>query len=273
MKGRIERNLAGAVSRAVPGYDELGLVRPLSVFRILIFVASLSGVSEPSLAQCFDLRRAAPSELSGRLVAPGPPENASAGKGAYAGPRYVLVLPQPICVKEPGSVRTFSTVELLPTERTARFLPLLRNSQVAVSLASVTFDGAGQGLTAAATGIAKLENGAAAGEGSAPQPRTAATVVREFYQALGAGNGAAAAEYIAPEHRSGPLSAEAMTRFYSRLSEPLRLTAVNQISASDFFVSYRFKAPGRTCRGRAVVRTIAKGGEDFIENIRALDGC
>ncbi|HLH50621.1 MAG TPA: hypothetical protein VKV96_14870 [Roseiarcus sp.] len=248
-------------------------MRLLSVLRVLTFGASLWAMSDPSLAQCFDLRQSAPSELSGRLVAQGPPKNAGARQGAYSGLRYVLVLPQPICVKGPSSVRSFSSVELLPTERTARFLPLLGDSQVAVSLAGVTSDGAGQGLSAAATGIAQLENGAAAAENSAPQPRTAATAVRGFYQALGAGDGAAAAEYIAPGRRSGPLSAEAMTRFYSRLSEPLRLTALNQISASDFFVSYRFKAPGRACRGRAVVRTIAKGGEDYIDNIRALDGC
>jgi hypothetical protein len=50
-------------------------------------------------------------------------------------------------------------------------------------------------------------------------------VVLQFYQALGEGDGATAAGFVVPEERrSGPLSANALTRTYTSLESPLKLS-------------------------------------------------
>jgi len=56
---------------------------------------------------------------------------------------------------------------------------------------------------------------------------TPLTTVEAFYLALGAGNGEEATRFVIPEKRtSGPLSATAISGFYSALVEPLILVDV-----------------------------------------------
>lgn len=107
-------------------------------------------------------------------------------------------------------------------------------------------------------------------------PQAAASgeqVVRAFYAAVGAGNGAAASSHVIPEKRSrGPFSAGAISRFYGRLPEPLRLTSVTP-EGSAYRVTYRYSAGRSHCSGVAVVRVTNRGGRDLISSIRSLSGC
>jgi hypothetical protein len=97
--------------------------------------------------------------------------------------------------------------------------------------------------------------------------------VRAFYAALCAGNGSSAASQIVPEKRStGPFSAGAISRFYGRLAEPLRLTSVTP-EGSAYRVTYRYSAGRSRCNGVAVVRVSNRGGRDLISSIRSLSGC
>jgi hypothetical protein len=99
--------------------------------------------------------------------------------------------------------------------------------------------------------------------------------VREFYEALGQGDGERAAAVVDPEKRQeGPLSAEEMTRFYSRLRAPLRITEIDPINADTVFVGYQFvTADDRLCRGAARVSTEHRDGDTLVTGIKTLSGC
>lgn len=107
---------------------------------------------------------------------------------------------------------------------------------------------------------------AAAGGGDA--------TVRAFYIALGEGNGAAASAQIVPEKRSGrAYSPAAISQFYGRLPEPLRLTGIVPLSVGTYRVSYRYSAGRSHCNGSAIVRTTNRSGRNLISSIRSLSGC
>src|SRR5207245_6254024 len=85
--------------------------------------------------------------------------------------------------------------------------------------------------------------------------------VRAFYGALGSGNGGAASSQVIPEKRSrGAYSAEAMSRFYGHLAQPIRLTSVAPVSDGRYRVTYRYSAGRSHCNGTAVVRLTNHGG-------------
>jgi hypothetical protein len=111
----------------------------------------------------------------------------------------------------------------------------------------------------------------------APSPGRSAdaeATVRAFYGALGAGNGAAASSQVIPEKRSsGAFSPRAISRFYGRLPEPLRLTAIVPLAAGAYRVTYRYSAGRSRCNGSAVVRLTNRGGRRLIRSIQALTGC
>lgn len=98
--------------------------------------------------------------------------------------------------------------------------------------------------------------------------------VRAFYGALGAGNGTAASSQIIPEKRSsGPFSPGAISRFYGRLPEPIRLTGVVPVPGGSYHVTYRYSAGRSRCNGSAVVSVIQRGGRTLIRSIRSQSGC
>lgn len=103
---------------------------------------------------------------------------------------------------------------------------------------------------------------------------SAEATVREFYSALGDGNGQAASARMIPEKRGvGAFSPAAMTRFYGRLAEPLRLTHVAAAGPGSYRVRYVYSAGRSRCDGSAVVRVTNRGGRDLIRSIRAVNGC
>ncbi|SFR96808.1 hypothetical protein [Sphingomonas jatrophae] len=98
--------------------------------------------------------------------------------------------------------------------------------------------------------------------------------VRTFYEALGAGDGALASAQIIPAKRSSrTYSADAISRFYGRLSDPLQLTGIRQLEDDTYRVTYRYAGTGIRCNGRATVRTTRVGDRALIRSITAGDGC
>jgi hypothetical protein len=98
--------------------------------------------------------------------------------------------------------------------------------------------------------------------------------VRAFYGALGAGNGAAASSQVIPEKRSsGAFSAGAMSRFYGRLPERLKLIGIVPLADGAYRVTYHYSAGRSRCNGTAVVMLTNRGGRDLIRSIRSLSGC
>lgn len=111
----------------------------------------------------------------------------------------------------------------------------------------------------------------------APASRTggsAEAIVRGFYGALGAGNGAAASSHIIPEKRSSrAFSPEGISRFYGKLREPVRLTSVVPAGGGAYRVTYRYSTGRSRCDGTAVVSVTNRGSHQYIRSIRALSGC
>lgn len=101
----------------------------------------------------------------------------------------------------------------------------------------------------------------------------AQTTVEAFYRALEVGNGQAAAEMIVPWKRKGTFAPAALSRYYGRLSEPLRLVEVSYISQNLFEARYTFVERNRRCDGRARITTTLVGELNLIESIRSLSGC
>ena len=121
-----------------------------------------------------------------------------------------------------------------------------------------------------------------------PEPRTRPTssqpdalaasagevTVRTFYNALGTGSGEVASAQVIPEKRSSrAYSADAISRFYGRLPDPLQLTSVSHVQGDVYRVTYRYAAPGMRCNGRAIVRVTSGATRPLIRSITAANGC
>ena len=104
------------------------------------------------------------------------------------------------------------------------------------------------------------------------QPGT--TTVRGFYNALTAGDGAEASKFVVSELRNrGPLSADAMSAYYSTLRSPLKLQDVRPLSNDTFEATYTFTSRSGVCNGHSIVTTVQRGDLVLIYHIRSLSGC
>jgi outer membrane biosynthesis protein TonB len=103
----------------------------------------------------------------------------------------------------------------------------------------------------------------------------AADTVQAFYSALSAGDGASAARFVIPAKRgSGPLSAGALTRYYSSFRRPLRLRRVVPVNGDTVRVAYDYVlADGRVCRGQAAVDVVHRDGRSLVSGIRTRGPC
>ena len=226
-------------------------------------------------AACYDLSKSEPHSLTGLLsqrIFPGPPGFQDVRKGDTPEPGYLLQLPEAICLTgdefaDPANM--FSEVQLVETDKTASAMRALADHNVTVELTQPI---------AAMTGhnhrplVAWVTNIVAADDPTA-EYGTAATTVRAFYDALAAGNGGAAANFIAPERRRGAFSPDEMTRFYGGLVAPLKLLSLEPSGPDAYLVRYQFTSRARACNGRAIVKTVNRGGSNLIASIHALDGC
>jgi hypothetical protein len=103
----------------------------------------------------------------------------------------------------------------------------------------------------------------------------AAETVQGFYSALSAGDGASAARFVIPGKRaSGPLSAGALTRYYSSFRRPLRLRRLVPVNGDTVRVAYDYVlADGRVCRGQAAVDVVHRNGRSLVSGIRTRGPC
>ena len=113
------------------------------------------------------------------------------------------------------------------------------------------------------------------GGGSAGTPPIdpGADVVRAFYGALARGDGALAATFLIPEKQKGGLAPQAMTSFYSRLSQPLQLTNVMPIDRTNYQATYSYRTTAMTCNNSVIVTLTQRGGRYLIQGIDARGGC
>ncbi|MGO9007359.1 MAG: hypothetical protein ACLQIQ_21960 [Beijerinckiaceae bacterium] len=245
----------------------------------LLVLASPAAAS----AACLDVHNVAHVELRGTLtyrIFAGPPNFEDVRRGDTPEPDYILELDKPVCAEGNDSVDSATKVDRVQIyvagqgkrpEHLQDDLAHLRGKRVVVKIASL------DGATTAhhhAPLIAALRSIAAAGEEEAVPPGSQA-VVKAFYQALSVGAGEEAARFVVPgKRRSGPLSADALSRFYAELEVRLELRGIESRSPEEHLVRYRYKAPGApVCNGRAVVTTTLRRGAAYIAGIQALDGC
>lgn len=234
-------------------------------------------VSASYAATCFDVSRGEPTHLEGQLsfrIFAGPPNFEDVQKGDTPEPGYVLQLTQPICLSgdadfaDPGYL--FDEVQLVETEATASAMRDLRDSAVTVELINPMPAMTGhhhRPLVAWVSAIAPISD-------PTENYGSAATTVKAFYLALGAGDGETAAAFVIPEKtRKGPFSATELSGFYGALRKPLELIGVTKISEREFLARYTFTAGKNTCDGKALVRTEMRDGRSYIRSIKALNGC
>ena len=228
-------------------------------------------------AECFDVSKPEPAELSGILsfrIFAGPPGYADVQQGDTPEPGYVLKLSSPICLTGDADFTDpsfmFDEVQLVPREATAGAMKALDGRAVTVKLSD---------HIPAHTGhhhrpLVAWVDGIAADKDITEEYGTAASTVRAFYLALGAGDGKTAASFVVAEKtRKGPLSAKELSRFYGSLSEPLELLSLDDAGRGRFEVRYRYLAGSGRCEGSATVRTKERRGRFYIEGIKAHDGC
>lgn len=229
-------------------------------------------------APCYDIGAGEPRSLSGTIeyhVFPGPPGYSDIQKGDTPEPRYVLHLDGPICIRgdEFADPRTpITRVQLTGSEYVGSLLKANVGRHVRLSLTDPIPAQTGhmhEPLVETVTSVV------AAGRAMdfTDEYGTPATTIRAFYETLADGQGEAASEMVVPEKRSGPFAAAKLTRFYGDLREPIRLIGIEQTGPSAFVAHYHFATTNSVCDGRAIVTTVARGGRNYIQSIRALNGC
>jgi hypothetical protein len=111
----------------------------------------------------------------------------------------------------------------------------------------------------------------------APHPiaRESMAVVRDFYRALGDGDGDLATSLVAPEERgAGAISSEHIRRFYAGVRQPIRVTGIRSLDDSTVFVRYQFvAADNKLCEGIANVATTQRDDQVMIRGIHATYAC
>jgi hypothetical protein len=101
------------------------------------------------------------------------------------------------------------------------------------------------------------------------------SVVREFYRALGRGDGEAAADFVIPERReAGALSAVELAAFHRGLASQFALDGVDPSDGNQVIAHYRYVAKdGRVCAGYSFVRLVERGGTPLIAGVEKANGC
>ncbi len=235
--------------------------------------------SNTSGAECYDVSKGEPKVLIGVLdyvVFPGPPNFEDVQKGDTPEPSFVLQLQNPICIKGDDfadPTHRFRSVQIVETPAVAGRLMKYLHQQVSLTLKDQMAAETGHHHEPLVAWVVTVT--------PAVQPMdfideygTAATTIRAFYAALKDGQGGVASQMIVPEKRgSGPFSPSVLSDFYGHLRQPIELIDISANEENEFLAHYRYAASSRVCDGRAVVRTVVRDGRNYIQSIRALDGC
>ncbi len=213
-------------------------------------------------------------------VFPGSPNFEDVRSGDQPEPSYILVLDGPICATGGDLGRDVSdpidTVHLLPPydDDPARIADALRADKgrhIMVMAKTVDLSTTGHHHAPLLADVTAVELD---GEGVPGMEQPGTRTVRGFYNALSAGDGIEASRFVLPELRArGPLSADAMSTYYSTLPKPLMLKDVRPLSEDTFEATYAFTSRSGACDGRSVVMTARRGNLTLISRIRSLSGC
>lgn len=245
--------------------------------RRLVLLVPLLCVPFSARAECFDISKSQPAELSGELSArifAGPPGYEDVDKGDTPEPGYVLKLKAPICLTgDPDFTDPtvmFDEIQLVARDSTSKAMEALDGRTVQVRISD---------QLPAHTGhhhrplVAWVDEISADGDSTAVDA-TGLSTVRDFYKALAAGDGKTASALVVEEkRRKGPFSAKELTRFYGGLREPLELVDIREKGSDRISVRYRYKTKSGVCDGQAIVRIVSRDGRQFIREIKVEDGC
>lgn len=262
-----------------PWISRLGRAGLAFAVAVLMLPATGSGAG----AACINLQQGGSLALEGVLtyrIFPGPPNYADVRRGDTPEPAYIVKLDSPICIAGDDFVDAntkIDNVQVYPEDQEAGNGQMFRDLQ---RLVGRRVQVEGKSAFGAHTAHHKAPlmlpiTRVAVAADPTDAYGTPMTTVRAFYLALAAGSGSEAARFVVPEKRaSGPLSADAMTRFYGNLAEPLRLIDVERLAADEYRVRYAFVARGgKRCDGVSMVRTRQVQRDNLIESIRSLSGC
>jgi hypothetical protein len=212
-------------------------------------------------------------------IFPGPPKYEDVRKGDSPEPTYILKSDNLFCAigdESLDQVETFDQIQIFPEPGTAiqalwKDLRRLVGQRVRVEGARAFGRHTGHHHAPLMLPISKIS----VAYDPTKSYGTPQTTVEAFYLALGAGDGREATRFLIPNLRSsGPLSASAITAFYSGQIEPLTLVDVTPIHSDEYRVRYTYLAAGQQrCDGESLVRTINVGGLNFIGRIKAVKGC
>jgi hypothetical protein len=238
-------------------------------------------------ARCFDVYKAEPKELSGKLayvMFAGPPEYEDVQKGDMPEPAYILKLNSKICITDDDEFadrdNLFDEVHLVPGKNNEDDLRKLVDQTVTVRLyKQIAADNRHhrRPLVAWVSQVApaqKVVDVAYSDDDPTVDYGTPATTIRAFYSALRSGQGAIAASMIVPEKtQSGSFSPEELSRYYGSMRSPVELISLEPEGDGSYFVRYKFTVSGTACNGRAIINMTERNGRNYIKRIRALDGC
>lgn len=244
---------------------------------IWLYTAAVAVVCASSAqATCYDVSKGEPSKLSGHLshrMFAGPPNFEDVQKGDTPEPGYILKLDRPICItgdEFADPEHMFDEVQLVPNETTEKELAGLRDTDVFVDVVNPMPAMTGHHHRPLLAWVAGISSGRDMTESYG----TAATTIEAFYAALHSGDGKLASTFVVPEKtKKGAFSPQALTGFYGSLSEPITLADVYRLDDSRFSVRYRFRSGKQICDGVATIVTVNRDGRDFIQAIRAENGC
>jgi len=246
-----------------------------------LVLAIACGMQTPAKAAgCYNLAHGEPKELTGRLeyvIFAGPPNFEDVRKGDTPEPNFVLQLTHPICISgdEFADPRNhFRAVQIVETKATIGQLRRLLHQTVTVSLSGQMGAETGHHHEPLVAWVTAVRLAGARPMDFVDEYGTAATTIRTFYTALGDGQGADASAMVVPEKRTSPaFSASGLTRFYGSLAQRIRLIDIAQSNVGTYLVHYRYATNSRVCDGQAIVTTTLRGGRNFIQSIKALNGC
>jgi hypothetical protein len=227
-------------------------------------------------AACFDVSKRQPSSLSGRLthrIFAGPPNFEDVQNGDTPEPGYVLKLDRAICItgdEFADPAHMFDEVQLVPGQANEKQLSRLRDTDVYVEVTDPMPAMTGHHHRPLLVWVKSISSA----RDITQSYGTAATTIEAFYAALRSGNGELAAGFVIPEKtKKGPFSPSALSAFYGSLSEPISLIDIQRVNESRFRVRYQFRSGSKSCDGAATIATVKRNGRDFIEAIRAENGC